>query len=53
MVKYKELRDDSSRSLDALGKEVDRLRLEVEMAQKGYMMPVEELSEAEEELPHE
>lgn len=51
-MKFSELRDDGA--LD-LSKHVERLRLEVTMAQQGYVLPgegaVPSLQEGEEELP--
>lgn len=38
MVSFKDLRDDSAAELD-LGKAVQRLRLEVQLAEAGYLPP--------------
>lgn len=43
MVSFQDLQDDSRQDLD-LASEVERLRLEVEMAQKGYLISEEDYS---------
>jgi hypothetical protein len=45
MVSFKDIKDDSAKPLELnLAEEVERLRLEVDMAQKGYFLTDEEPS---------
>jgi hypothetical protein len=48
MVKFRDLQDDRA-ALD-LGKEVERLRLEVQLAHQGYLVPLE-AAEGQAQLP--
>jgi hypothetical protein len=48
MVKFRDLQDDRA-ALD-LGKEVERLRLEVQLAHQGYLVPLE-AAEGQAKLP--